>query len=94
MCLPLVIFVKQGQHNAYSFASGQKIMSDYLKVPMANTPKTQDGYLYMGFQNNNTIAGLDITLKVVAFTAEPKLETRKVRKPAKITHTKVPVFGQ
>jgi hypothetical protein len=62
--------------------------------PRANTPKTPDGHLYMGFQNNNTITGLDITLKVVAFTAEQQFETRTVRKPAKITRTKGPVFGE
>jgi hypothetical protein len=87
-------FVKAGRQKAYPFASGQKIVSDYLKVPVANTPKTEDGYLYMGFQNNNTITGLDITLKVVAFTTEQKYETRTVRKPTKITHTQVPGFGE
>jgi hypothetical protein len=86
-------FLETGKLKAYPFASGQKIVSDYLKVPGANTPKTEDGHLYMGFLNNNTLTGLDITLKVVAFTAEQTFETRQVRKPAKITHTKVPVFG-
>jgi hypothetical protein len=86
-------FVKEGKLKAYSFASGQKIVSDYLQVAMANTPKPENGHLYMGFQNNNTITGLDITLKVVAFTTQQKFETRPVRKPAKITHTQVPVFG-
>jgi hypothetical protein len=56
--------------------------------------KTQDGYWYWGFQNNNTITGPDITLKMVAFTTEQKFKPRRVRKPARITPTKVPVIGQ
>lgn len=87
-----VAFMQAGNGKPYAFASGQRIVSDYLLVPLANTPKTPDGYLYMGFQNNNALAGLDVTLKVVAFTGSQIFETRTVRKPLKITITRVPVF--
>ena len=87
-----VAFMQTGTGKPYAFASGQRIVSDYGKVPMAQTPKTPDGYLYMGFQNNNALTGLDVTLKVVAFTGSQRFETRTVRKPLKITTTRVPVF--
>ncbi|MGV3503155.1 MAG: hypothetical protein ACO1O1_05570 [Adhaeribacter sp.] len=87
-----VAFMQTGTGKPFAFASGQRIVSDYAKVPLENTPKTPDGYLYMGFQNNNALTGLDVTLKVVAFTGSQAFETRRVRKPLKITTTREPVF--
>lgn len=87
-----VAFMQTGTGKPYAFASGQRIVSDYGKVPMAQTPRTPDGFLYLGFQNNNALTGLDVTLKVVAFTGSQVFETRTVRKPLKITTTRVPVF--
>ncbi len=78
----------------YTFAQGTGIVSDYKKVSLSETPKTADGTLYATFRNSNTVTGLDITLKIVAFEQEKKYVTRQVRKPAKIEQKLVPIFGE
>ena len=78
----------------YAFAQGTGIISDYKKVMLSETPKTADGTIYAVFRNSNTVTGLDITLKIVAFEQEKKYVTRQVRKPAKIELKQVPVFGE
>ncbi|MBC5774605.1 hypothetical protein H8S95_11080 [Pontibacter sp. KCTC 32443] len=78
----------------YSFAQGTGIISDYKKVSLSETPKTPDGTLYATFRNSNTVTGLDITLKIVAFEQEKKYVTRQVRKPLKVEQKQVPVFGE
>jgi hypothetical protein len=77
----------------YGVAKGQDVLSDYGKVLVSQTPKTDDGYLYLGFENPSTITGLDLTLKVVAFIDNPVYQTRTVRKPAKITTRREPVLA-
>ncbi|ALI99060.1 hypothetical protein DC20_08815 [Rufibacter tibetensis] len=77
----------------YAVASGKDVLSDYGKVLISQTPKTDDGYLYLGFQNPSTITGLDLTLKVVAFVDNPVYQTRTVRKPAKITTRREPILA-
>ncbi|MER2997496.1 hypothetical protein [Pontibacter populi] len=78
----------------YTFAQGTGIISDYKKVALSETPKTTDGTLYAVFRNSNTVTGLDITLKIVAFEQEKKYVTKQVRKPLKIEQRQVPVFGE
>ncbi len=78
----------------YTFAQGTGIISDYKKVSLAETPKTTDSTLYATFRNSNTVTGLDITLKIVAFEQEKKYVTRQVRKPLKVEQKQVPVFGE
>ncbi|WP_181307364.1 hypothetical protein [Rufibacter sp. XAAS-G3-1] len=77
----------------YGVAKGQDVLSDYGKVLASQTPKTDDGYLYLGFENPSTITGLDLTLKVVAFVDNPVYQTRTVRKPAKITTRREPILA-
>ncbi|MFB9863073.1 hypothetical protein [Rufibacter immobilis] len=77
----------------YGVAKGQDVLSDYGKILISQTPKTDDGYLYLGFQNPSTITGLDLTLKVVAFVDNPVYQTRTVRKPAKITTRREPILA-
>ncbi|WP_210489753.1 hypothetical protein [Rufibacter aurantiacus] len=77
----------------YGVASGKDVLSDYGKVLINQTPKTDDGYLYLGFENPSTITGLDLTLKVVAFIDNPVYQTRTVRKPAKITTRREPILA-
>lgn len=79
---------------AYTFAQGTGIISDYKKVVLSETPKTSEGTLYATFRNSNTVTGLDITLKIVAFEQEKKYVSRQVRKPLKIEQRQVPVFGE
>ncbi|MEJ8802620.1 hypothetical protein [Pontibacter sp. H249] len=79
---------------SYAFAQGAGIISDYKLVQLSETPKTADGTLYTVFRNSNTVTGLDITLKVVAFEQEKKQVTKQVRKPQKVEQTFVPVFGE
>ncbi|AMM50819.1 hypothetical protein TH61_05985 [Rufibacter sp. DG15C] len=76
----------------YGVAKGQDVLSDYGKIMANQTPKTDDGYLYLGFENPSTITGLDLTLKVVAFVDNPVYQTRTVRKPSKITTRKEPIL--
>ena len=78
----------------YTFAQGTGIISDYKKVLLTETPKTPDGTLYATFRNSNTVTGLDITLKIVAFEQEKKYVTKQVRKPLKVEQKQVPVFGE
>ncbi|GAB3825036.1 hypothetical protein GCM10028895_34170 [Pontibacter rugosus] len=78
----------------FGFAQGSGIISDYKKVLPSETPKTPDGALYAVFRNSNTVTGLDITLKVVAFEQEKKYVNKQVRKPVKIEQTLLPVFGE
>ncbi|RAU84276.1 hypothetical protein [Pontibacter arcticus] len=78
----------------YPFAQGTGIISDYKKVLPTETPKTPDGTLYATFRNSNTVTGLDITLKVVAFEQEKKYENRQVHKPVKVVQKQMPVFGE
>ena len=78
----------------YPFAQGTGVISDYKLVSLSETPKTPEGNLYAVFRNSNTVTGLDITVKVVAFEQEKKYITKQVRKPAKITQTHIPVFGE
>ncbi|MGV3538443.1 MAG: hypothetical protein ACO1OQ_01445 [Rufibacter sp.] len=75
----------------YAIAKGQDVLSDYGKILTTQTPKTDDGYLYLGFENPSTITGLDLTLKVVAFVEQPTYQNKTVRKPAKITTRKEPI---
>ncbi len=77
----------------YGVAKGKDVLSDYGKVLANQTPKTDDGYLYLGFENPSTITGLDLTLKVVAFIDNPVYQTRTVRKPAKITTRREPILA-
>ncbi|MBJ6117651.1 hypothetical protein JAO76_05590 [Pontibacter sp. BT310] len=78
----------------YPFAQGTGIVSDYKKVTLSETPKTSDGTLHATFRNSNTVTGLDITLKIVAFEQEKKYVNKQVRKPVKIEQKQVPVFGE
>ncbi|WP_066832739.1 hypothetical protein [Rufibacter ruber] len=75
----------------YAVAKGQDVLSDYGKVLATQTPKTEDGYLYLGFDNPSTITGLDLTLKVVAFVEQPTYQNKTIRKPGKITTRKEPI---
>lgn len=77
----------------YPFAQGSGIISDYGKVPLNATPKTDDGYLYVCFENSNTLTGLDVNLKIIAFVSQPRTETRSLRKPQAITKVQVPVLA-
>ncbi|MBC3539393.1 hypothetical protein ACFSC6_17880 [Rufibacter sediminis] len=77
----------------YGVARGKDVLSDYGKVLASQTPKTDDGFLYLGFENPSTITGLDLTLKVVAFVDNPVYQTRTVRKPAKITTRREPLLA-
>ncbi|KAA6438108.1 hypothetical protein ACD591_18890 [Rufibacter glacialis] len=77
----------------YAVAKGQDVLSDYGKVLASQTPKTDDGYLYLGFENPSTITGLDLTLKIVAFVDQPVYQTRTVRKPTKITSRREPILA-
>ncbi|MBK0403608.1 hypothetical protein I5M27_11465 [Adhaeribacter sp. BT258] len=86
-------FEKDGERKPFSFAQGDAIINAYGKIAASQTPKTQDGSLYLGVENHNTVTGLDVAVKIVAFQAEPKYETRKVKKVAKINRTRIPVFG-
>ncbi|MFC6996493.1 hypothetical protein [Rufibacter roseus] len=76
----------------YSIARGQDVLSDYGKILATQTPKTEDGYLYLGFENPSTITGLDLTLKVVAFIEQPTYQNKTVRKPSNIATRKEPVL--
>ena len=78
----------------YPFAQGTGIISDYKLVQLSETPKTPDNTLYAVFRNSNTVTGLDVNIKVVAFEQEKKTVTKQVRKPAKIEQTYIPVFGE
>jgi len=78
----------------YTFAQGTGIVSDYKKVSLSETPKTTDGTIYATFRNSNTVTGLDITLKIVAFEQEKKYVTKQVRKPLKVEQKQIPVFGE
>ncbi|MEJ8757517.1 hypothetical protein WG947_10940 [Pontibacter sp. H259] len=78
----------------YTFAQGTGIISDYKKVSLSETPKPTDGTMYATFRNSNTVTGLDITLKIVAFEQEKKYVTKQVRKPLKVEQKQVPVFGE
>jgi hypothetical protein len=73
---------------------GTGIVSDYKKVALSETPKSSDGTLYATFRNSNTVTGLDITLKIVAFEQEKKYVNKQVRKPVKIEQKQIPVFGE
>jgi len=76
----------------YAFGQGSGILSDYKLVPVAQTPRPADGTLYAVFHNSHILTGLDVTLKVVAFTQEKQYTTRQVRKPLKIDTYQVPIF--
>jgi len=87
-------FEEKGERKPYSFAQGNAIINAYGKIAASQTPKTPDGTLYLGVENQNTVTGLDVAVKIVAFQAEPKYTTRKVKKIAKINYSRVPVFGE
>ncbi|WP_192822626.1 hypothetical protein [Rufibacter sp. LB8] len=76
----------------YAVLKGKDVLSDYGKILTTQTPKTEDGYLYLGFENPSTITGLDLTLKIVAFVEQPTYQNKTVRKPAKITTRKEPIL--
>lgn len=78
----------------YEVAQGQDVLSDYGKVVASQTPKTDDGFLYLGFENPSTVTGLDLTLKVVAFVEQPTYQNRTVRKPGKITSRREPILPE
>jgi hypothetical protein len=87
-------FEEEGTRKPYSFAQGNAVVSDYGKITATQTPKTTDGTLYMGVENKNTVTGLDVNVRIIAFTTEDLYETRRVKKIAKITQKRVPVFGE
>lgn len=78
----------------YAFAQGTGVVADYKLVQLSETPKTPEGNLYAVFRNSNSVTGLDITLKVIAFEQEKKYVNRQVRKPLRIEQKFVPVFGE
>ncbi|HSI90238.1 MAG TPA: hypothetical protein VK927_03935 [Adhaeribacter sp.] len=87
-------FVEQGARKPFKFASGDAIINAYGKITAAQTPKTADKTLYLGIENNNTLTGLDVAVKIIAFEAEPHYETRRVKKLSHITDSRIPVFGE
>jgi hypothetical protein len=87
-------FEEDGERKPLPIAQGRAVVSDYSKVLLSQTPKTPDGTLYMGIENKNTITGLDVVLKIVAFQEETQYESRRVRKIQKINQTRTPVFGE
>jgi hypothetical protein len=87
-------FEEDGVRKSFSFAQGKAVVSDYGKITAAQTPKTPDGTLYFGVENKNTVTGLDVNVRIIAFTTEDVHETRRVKKVAKITQKRVPVFGE
>ncbi|MBC5994108.1 hypothetical protein [Pontibacter cellulosilyticus] len=78
----------------YTFAQGTGIISDYKLVQLSETPKATDNTLHAVFRNSNTVTGLDITLKIVAFEQEKKYVSKQVRKPLKVELTYIPAFGE
>ncbi|MDX5347388.1 MAG: hypothetical protein LPJ89_10295 [Hymenobacteraceae bacterium] len=86
-------FMANEDFKFYPFATGKSIISDYQRLSMGTMPKTSDGKLYAGFRNNNTLTGLDVTLKIVAFEEVDTYETRTTRKPKQVQLVQVPVFG-
>ncbi|MFC5270969.1 hypothetical protein [Adhaeribacter terreus] len=86
-------FEEKGERKPFSFAQGDAIINAYGKIAASQVPKTADGEIYLGVENHNTVTGLDVAVKIVAFEPDYKYETRKVKKIAKINRTRVPVFG-
>ena len=86
-------FTRSQQSSSYAFVNGRGIISDYMKVSKEQTPQTDDGYQHMAFSNNNLATGLDLTLRVIAFTVEEKYEEKMIRKPQQIVSKKVPVIS-
>ena len=87
-------FEEEGIRKPFSFAQGKAVVSDYGKITVTQTPKTPDGTLYLGVENKNTVTGLDVNVRIIAFTTEDVYENRRVKKIARITQKRVPVFGE
>lgn len=87
-------FEEDGDRKPLALPQGRAVVSDYGKVLPAETPKTPDGTLYLGIANKNTVTGLDVVLKIVAFQEVKQYETRRVRKVLKINQTRIPSFGE
>lgn len=87
-------FEEDGVRKPYSFAQGRAVVSDYGKITLAQTPKTQDGTIYMGVENKNTVTGLDVNVRIVAIAPEEVYETRRIKKIQKVNQVRMPVFGE
>ena len=86
-------FREEGTRKPLPFAKGDAIINAYGKIAASQTPKTTNNTLFMGLENTNTVTGLDVAVKLMAFRKENIMETRKVKKLDRIEETRVPVFG-
>ena len=87
-------FREDGTRKPYAFAKGDAVINAYGKISPSQTPKTPNNVIYLGIENNNTVTGLDVAVKLMAFKKENIMETRRVKKMDHINETRVPVFGQ
>src|SRR5688572_1187686 len=87
-------FREEGTRKPYAIAKGDTVINAYGKISAAQTPKTTNNTVYLGIENTNTITGLDVAVKLMAFKKENVMETRRVKKMDHINETRVPVFGQ
>lgn len=86
-------FREEGTRKPLAFAKGDAIINAYGKIATSQTPKTTGNTLYMGLENTNTVTGLDVAVKIMAFRKENVVETRRVKKIDRINESRVPVFG-
>lgn len=87
-------FREDGTRKPLNIATGDAIINAYGQISTAQTPKTTNSTVYLGIENNNTVTGLDVAVKLLAFRKENVYETRKVKKLDRINETQVPVFGE
>ncbi len=86
-------FRTEGTRKSLPFAQGDAIISAYGKIGLSQIPKSANNTLYLGLENTNTVTGLDVSVKIMAFQKENVFETRRVKKLDRINETQVPVFG-